>query len=34
MSVSYAPVRNDDRKVLGVLLVGTPLTDGRLQRTS
>jgi hypothetical protein len=34
MSVSYAPVRDDDRKVLGVLLVGTPLTDGRLQRTS
>jgi hypothetical protein len=34
MSVSYAPVRDDDRKVLGALLVGTPLTDGRLQRTS
>jgi len=33
MSVSYAPVRDDDRKVLGVLLVGTPLGDGRLQRT-
>jgi hypothetical protein len=34
MSVSYATVRDDDRKVLGALLVGTPLTDGRLQRTS
>jgi len=34
MSVSYAPVRDDDRKVLGALLVGTPLTDGRLQRTA
>src|SRR5256886_4076964 len=34
MSVSYAPVRDDDRKVLGALLVGTPLTDGRLQRAS
>jgi hypothetical protein len=34
MSVSYAPVRDDDRRVLGALLVGTPLTDGRLQRTS
>jgi len=33
MSVSYAPVRDDDRKVLGLLLVGTPLGDGRLQRT-
>jgi hypothetical protein len=34
MSVSYAPVRDDDRKVLGLLLVGTPLNDGRLQRTA
>src|SRR5882724_2581437 len=34
MSLSYAPVRDDDRKILGVLLVGTPLTDGRLQRTA
>jgi len=34
MAVSYAPVRDDDRKVIGVLLVGTPLTDGRLQRTA
>ena len=34
MSVSYAPVRDDDRKILGALLVGTSLTDGRLQRTS
>jgi hypothetical protein len=32
--VSYATVRDDDRKVLGALIVGTPLTDGRLQRTS
>jgi hypothetical protein len=34
MSVSYAPVRDDDRRVLGVLLVGTPMNDERLQRTS
>jgi hypothetical protein len=34
LSVSYAPVRDDDRKVLGLLLVGTPLNDGRLQRTA
>src|SRR2546423_1813832 len=34
MSVSYAPVRDDAGKVLGALLVGTPLTDGRLQRTA
>jgi len=34
MSVSCAPVRDDDRKVLGLVLVGTPLNDGRLQRTS
>jgi hypothetical protein len=34
MSVSYAPVRDDGGKILGVLLVGTPLTDGRLQRTA
>jgi hypothetical protein len=34
MSVSYAPIRDDDRKVLGLLLVGTPLNDGRLQRTA
>jgi hypothetical protein len=34
MSVSYAPVRDDDRRVLGVFLLGTPLNDERLQRTS
>jgi hypothetical protein len=34
MSVSYAPVRDDDRRVLGMLVIGTPLNDERLQRTS
>jgi hypothetical protein len=34
MAVSYAPIRDNDRKVLGLLLVGTPLNDGRLQRTA
>jgi hypothetical protein len=34
MSVSYAPVRDEAGRVLGMLLVGTPLTDGRLQRTA
>ena len=34
MSVSCAPVRDEGGKVLGMLLVGTPLTDGRLQRTA
>ncbi len=33
MSVSYAPVR-DDRQVLGSIVLGTPLNDERLQRTS
>lgn len=32
--VSYAPVRGDDGKVIGALVVGTPLNDERLQRTS
>ncbi|MET0594472.1 MAG: MXAN_5187 C-terminal domain-containing protein [Polyangiaceae bacterium] len=34
MSVSYAPVRDDARNVLGLVIVGTPLNDGRLQRTA
>ncbi len=34
MSVSYAPVRDEKTNVLGLLLVGTPLNDGRLQRTA
>jgi hypothetical protein len=34
MSVSYAPIRDDARNVHGLLVVGTPLNDGRLQRTA
>ncbi len=34
MLVSYAPLRGDDGDVLGALVVGTPLNDGRLERTS
>jgi hypothetical protein len=34
MVVSAAPVRDDDRSVLGLLIVGTPLNDERLQKTS
>ncbi|HKQ70655.1 MAG TPA: hypothetical protein VJT73_15015 [Polyangiaceae bacterium] len=34
MSASYAPVRDEDGKVVGALIVGTPLNDGRLQRTA
>ncbi|HEY6559610.1 MAG TPA: MXAN_5187 C-terminal domain-containing protein [Polyangiaceae bacterium] len=32
--VSYAPVRNEGDKVIGAVLVGTPLNDERLARTS
>ncbi len=31
---SYAPVRGDDGKVIGAVIVGTPLNDERLARTS
>src|SRR5688572_26141521 len=34
MSVSYAPIRDDHRNVLGLIIVGTPLNDGRMQRTA
>jgi hypothetical protein len=34
MVVSSAPVRDDDRRVLGLLIIGTPLNDERLQKTS
>ena len=34
MLVSYAPVHDNDRRVIGLLIVGTPLNDERLQRTS
>ena len=34
MSVSYAPIRDDARNVLGLVIVGTPLNDGRMQRTA
>lgn len=32
--VSYAPVRNEQREVIGAVVVGTPLNDDRLTRTS
>jgi len=32
--VSYAPVRGDDGATLGALVIGTPLNDERLARTS
>lgn len=32
--VSYAPVRDDNGAVLGLIVLGTPLNDERLQRTS
>jgi hypothetical protein len=31
---SYAPVRGDDGAILGALVIGTPLNDERLSRTS
>jgi hypothetical protein len=31
---SYAPVRGDDGNVIGALVIGTPLNDERLSRTS
>ena len=34
MLVSFAPVREDDGHVLGLLVLGTALNDGRLQQTS
>ncbi|MCB9583959.1 MAG: hypothetical protein H6718_01100 [Polyangiaceae bacterium] len=34
MLASYAPVRGEDGKVVGALVVGTPLSDERLTRTS
>jgi hypothetical protein len=34
MLVSYAPVRGDDGAVIGALIMGTPLSDDRLSRTS
>lgn len=34
MLVSYAPVRNQNGKVLGLVILGTPLNDERLQRAS
>jgi hypothetical protein len=34
MLTSYAPVRGDSGEVLGALVVGTPLNDERLTRTS
>lgn len=34
MLVSYAPVRNDDAQVVGAVVIGTPLNDERLTRTS
>jgi hypothetical protein len=34
MLVSYAPVRGDDGAVIGALVMGTPLNDDRLSRTS
>lgn len=34
MLASYAPVRGDDGAVIGALIMGTPLNDDRLSRTS
>jgi hypothetical protein len=34
MLVSYAPVRNDDDQVVGAVVIGTPLNDERMTRTS
>ncbi len=34
MLASYAPVRGDDGKILGAVIVGTPLNDERLSRTT
>ncbi|HEY6728426.1 MAG TPA: hypothetical protein VI197_30660 [Polyangiaceae bacterium] len=34
MLASYAPVRGEDGEVVGALIVGTPLNDERLARTS
>src|SRR5262249_7339462 len=34
MLISYAPIRGDNGAVIGALVVGTPLNDERLTRTS
>jgi hypothetical protein len=34
MLASYAPVRNDEGQVVGAVVIGTPLNDERLTRTS
>jgi hypothetical protein len=34
MLVSYAPVRSDDGQVVGAVVIGTPLNDERMTRTS
>jgi hypothetical protein len=34
MLVSYAPAKNDDGAVIGAIVIGTPLTDERMARTS
>ncbi|MFO0570232.1 MAG: hypothetical protein U0263_31610 [Polyangiaceae bacterium] len=34
MLASYAPIRGDDGAVIGALVLGTPLNDDRLSRTS